>query len=104
MSGHGRRIRGTITLAALALALVAAPAQAWDSPLEPVSPATDNTQAHGLGLDIPDTRQTATKAEIQEVQTAAATLPASVDLTPWAMPVGACTTLSNPRRPAQGPV
>src|SRR5690349_1091069 len=88
MSGHGRRIRSTLTLALAALALIAAPAHAWDSPLEPVTPAADNTQPHGLGLIVPSQPEQATRAEAGEVSAQAVGLPASVDLSQWAMPVG----------------
>src|SRR5690349_5575804 len=92
MTRHGWRIEGKAWTAALAVLLVLiSPARALaigDSPLEPVTPATDNTQPHGLGLIAPANPQVLSKAEIQDVKAAAADLPASVDLTPWAMPVG----------------
>src|SRR3954453_2101420 len=86
---HTHRKGWAGALVAVLLALVApASAHAWDSPLEPVTPATDSIQPHGLGLIAPANPQVLSKATAQDVHTAAADLPASVDLTPYAMPVG----------------
>ena len=92
MKRHGWRIDGKARAGALALLLMllvcALPARAlaFDSPLEPVTPASDAGQ-HGLGLVVEPQPKPTAKA-MAEVITEAADLPASIDLTPWAMPVG----------------
>ena len=89
-NGYGMTRRHlTAIAAALALTLVcASPARAFDSPLQPVTPATDGTQPHGTGLIEPANEPVVTRAEANEVSSQAADAPASVDLTQWAMPVG----------------
>src|SRR5690348_9779188 len=72
----------TTFIALLAVLAFPAGAHAWDSPLEPVSPAADNTRPHALGL-VPDPG--APRAAALSVPT---DLPASVDLTPYAVPPG----------------
>src|SRR3954453_17339616 len=90
MTSHGRRSEGNKRAAArMAAALLAiaatlavpASALAWDSPLEPVSPAADSSAPHGLGLTPDPHPAPATLAGV-------ANLPASVDLTPWAPAAG----------------
>ena len=86
MTRHWQRKAGAL-LAALLILVVPTPALAWDSPLTPVSPATDNTALHGLGL-IPAGGPSLSSAAANDIVAGAVDLPASVDLTPWAMPVG----------------
>src|SRR3954462_5476816 len=92
MTRHGWRIDGKARAGALALLVMllacALPARAlaWDSPLEPVSPASE-TGEHGLGLVV-DPQPKPTAKAMSDVLTGAGDLPASVDLTAWAMPVG----------------
>src|SRR4051794_14660889 len=92
MTSHGRRTEGkrraAARMAAALLAITAtiavpARARAWDSPLEPVTPATDNPALHGLGL-IPDPQPAASAATLADI----GNVPASVDLTPWAPAAG----------------
>src|SRR3954452_10018932 len=93
MTRHGWRIDGKGRAAAFALFVLlvvcALPARAlaWDSPLEPVSPSTDNTAQHGLGLVVVPQPAPSARA-MAEVVTEAADLPAGIDLTANAMPVG----------------
>src|SRR5206468_3348546 len=99
MTRHGwckKKGRSAALLALLFAFVFPASAFAWDSPLQPVSPATDSTQEHGLGLDTSTIPMRFSTSAIEDVVVDAADLPASVDLTPWAMPsgnqgaVGAC--------------
>src|SRR4051794_19120493 len=93
MTRHGwrseGRVRGAVVVVLTMLVVCVAPARAlaWDSPLEPVTPGTDNTQTHGLGL-IVEGGPTLSASAIGDIVADAADLPASVDLSPWAMPVG----------------
>src|SRR4051794_39968992 len=93
MTRHGwrseGRVRGAVVVVLTMLVVCVAPARAlaWDSPLEPVTPGTDNTQTHGLGL-IVEGGPTLSASAIGDIVADAADLPADVDLTPWAMPVG----------------
>src|SRR4051794_10491369 len=90
MTRHGRcRKKGRTALLALLFAFVLpSSALAWDSPLQPVSPATDTTAEHGLGLDTSTIPTRFSTSAIEDVVVDAADLPATVDLTPWAMPSG----------------
>jgi hypothetical protein len=92
MTRHGWRKQGKGRTGAVALLVLllacALPARAlaWDSPLEPVTPAAESG-THGLGLVVePQPKPTARAME--DVIAGAADLPAAVDLTQWAMPVG----------------
>ena len=70
-----------------ALSISPARALALDpDPVSPVTPAVDAGQ-HGMGLDAPP-QKAYSAAAIADVRADAADAPASVDLTPWAMPVG----------------
>ncbi|WP_169542165.1 C1 family peptidase [Solirubrobacter soli] len=62
-------------------------ALAWDSPMEPLTPATEAGSLHGLGLELSPQPKPTAKA-MSDVVTEAADLPDAVDLTQWAMPVG----------------
>src|SRR4051794_14572539 len=90
MTRHGRcKKKGRTALLALLFAFVLpSSALAWDSPLQPVSPATDTTAEHGLGLDTSTIPTRFSTSAIEDVVVDAADLPATVDLTPWAMPSG----------------
>jgi hypothetical protein len=73
-------MRRSILLFTLLALVLPARASAFDSPLEPVTP--DGASRHGLGLVVTPQPQAEEQARAQDA------LPASVDLSAWAMPVG----------------
>jgi hypothetical protein len=83
MTCHGWRHHFKLAAATLLAALVLpASAHAWDSPLAPVTPAVDRTQPHGLGLALETGPASAGTLSVPT------DLPASADLTPFAVPPG----------------
>ena len=95
MTRHGRRRNDrtkqrwavALVVALSAAGFVPARALAWDSPIAPVTPAAEAAAQHGLGLDVAP-QAPLSAATIQSVTQDAVGLPASVDLTPWAVPPG----------------
>jgi hypothetical protein len=87
MARHGRRLTlkrglGALCAAAISIAAMAAPAHAQDA-LEPNFPAS-LPASHGLGIEPAPPTYGASALDVP----VGVDLPASVDLTPWALPAG----------------
>jgi hypothetical protein len=92
MTRHGWRTKGKARTGLIALlvmlvvGVLPASALAFDSPVDPVSPAGADAE-HGLGLIVTPQPAPSAKA-LDAVEAGAVDLPATVDLTAFAMPVG----------------